>query len=267
MQLIGCEVLRKEGVRLLEAAGVQVEPVWLEMGLHDQPALLAKALQEHIDRAAASKNFDAIILLYGLCSKAVVGVTARDIPLIMLRVHDCISMYLGSADRYQTEHESEPGTYWFSRGFLDRREGNEDDGGAADISGPQEYLPAKREVLYKEYCENYGEDNAEYLMETLVDGWRKNYKRVVLLADQGEDEGAACAEDRLRVRQMAEENNWRYEEREVDFRLLKMLIGGKWSEEEFLIVPPGQTIIATHDENIVGCQNCAAAEQGCNKKS
>ncbi|MBK8050203.1 MAG: DUF1638 domain-containing protein [Anaerolineales bacterium] len=69
-----------------------------------------------------SGAYDAIILAYGLCGASTAQLIARHTPIVMPRAHDCITLYLGSRDRYQAEFEKHPGTYWYSADYLERQE-------------------------------------------------------------------------------------------------------------------------------------------------
>lgn len=72
---------------------------YLEIQQHNYPKTLSKNIQKEIDR---TKNATKIIILYGLCGNALLEIKARDIPLVLVRVHDCLSVLLGSKKRYHT---------------------------------------------------------------------------------------------------------------------------------------------------------------------
>ena len=72
-KVIACATVIEEMLPLM--APDQAHEV-LDFGLHLQPDQLKDALQGAID--AASTSFDTIILGYGLCSMAVVGLTANN---------------------------------------------------------------------------------------------------------------------------------------------------------------------------------------------
>ena len=69
--------------------------------------------------AAAAPKVGTIILGYGLCSRAVVGLRAEGCTLVVPRVDDCIAIFLGSGDAYRTQHCSEPGTYYLTKGWIE----------------------------------------------------------------------------------------------------------------------------------------------------
>ena len=56
----------------------------LDFGLHLVPGKLKETLQEAVDASCA--DFDTILLGYGLCSLAIVGLKAPDCTLVMPRV-------------------------------------------------------------------------------------------------------------------------------------------------------------------------------------
>jgi hypothetical protein len=79
----------------------------------DKPPLLRDLLQVEIDAAsAAGQQYDAVVLAYGLCGGATAGIEARGVPVVLPRAHDCITLFLGGRDRYDTEFAAHPGTYW-----------------------------------------------------------------------------------------------------------------------------------------------------------
>lgn len=252
-KLFSCEVMREEITWLLNELKLNdaIDVDWLEMGLHQEPEKLNRELAKRI-AACEGQAYDAILLMFGLCSNATGGLAPpSDSRLVIPRVHDCISIYLGSSGRYLSEHAREPGTYWFSRGFLHRPDGvGIEEGGLGTGFGGEDENGKRLTVaeLRRKYIEEYGEDNAEYLMEVLVDSWKANYKRAVFL-DWADNPTAA--EDKKRVADYAAENNWEFVPMDVDLRLLRGLLTGDWPDGEFAVVPPGQRLLATGDNAIV----------------
>lgn len=248
-RLIACKVLDEEVKGLMRLLGKEdaLDVSYLEMGLHDQPERLKRELAQQV-ADCSGKGYEAVLLLYGLCSNAIAGLAApADSPLIIPRAHDCMTLFLGSARKYAAEHAAEAGTYWFARGFLHREEGNAMDAGFMGLGGESEYSPARREEIRRKYVEEYGEDNADYLMEVLVDSWRRNYRRAVFLrGDYPEAEA-----DAGKVAAFAKENDWRYEEMPVDLRLVRGLLEGTWPEGDFLRVDPGMKVVASHEAGVV----------------
>ncbi len=76
--------------------------VFLEQSLHRTPKKMAPIIQAEVDKAEP-QDWDYIVLGYGLCSNGIVEVKAKRQPIVIPRVHDCISLFLGSHERYMEE--------------------------------------------------------------------------------------------------------------------------------------------------------------------
>lgn len=88
--VIGCSVLRRE----IEAAlGDQPDFKfnWLEDQLHNVPETLHEKVQSAID---AETGADRIYLLYGHCGQALTGIQAKNCPVVLPKVEDCIDVLL-----------------------------------------------------------------------------------------------------------------------------------------------------------------------------
>ena len=255
-KVFACEVMRDEAEHLMRLVGTEnrFECEWMEMGLHEKPEKLHAALVEKI-AACEGRGYAAILLLFGLCSRATDGLTPpSDSRLVIPRVHDCIPLFLGSAKTFYREHAAEAGTFWFSRGWLHRSDGGtpEFSGLGAGVEGFNE--DGKRKTVAEvrqEFIEKYGEENAEYLMETLMDSWKKNYTRAVYLEWEP---NPLRADDVDYVRSYAEKNDWKFQTMPVDLRMLRTLLEGPWPEDEFVTVLPGQKLAATNDDWALCCQ-------------
>ncbi len=98
----------------------------------------------------------------------------KNIPLVIPRAHDCITLLLGSREAYSQQQNDHPGTYWYSQDYLERsnRYGESMALGSGAITDQQN--------LYDLYVEKYGQENADYLIETM-NNWQKHYDRAVLV--------------------------------------------------------------------------------------
>ena len=235
---ITCSALARSIYAIAAETPATVSVQLLDQGLHERPKNLREQLQAQID-AVPADTYDAILLVYGICGTSTVGLTARDVPLIMPRAHDCVTLYLGSREQYQEEFDAEPGTYWYSRDYLERSTPS-----GASSGGLGAFSPTPNDELYEEYVAKYGEKNAQYLIEMMT-GWAQHYKRAVFI-DTGSGESEKY--EQIAIDQ-AKENSWQFKRLQGNRRLLKMLLYGDWSEEEFLTVPPGYAIrqMATDD--------------------
>ena len=203
------------------AAVVTVEV--FAQGLHDQPGRLRSVLQDRID-ATDPDGADAILLAYGLCGGATAGLVATSVPLVMARAHDCITLHLGSRERYDREFAACPGTYWMSRDFLERN--RRGDVATLGVS-PQGF---------QDLVERHGADNAAYLSE-VMQGWAASYQRLVYL----EGEVAEPADYRAEALRKAERWGLEVQTRRPDHRLMAGLLSGDWGPE-FLVVAPGSRV-------------------------
>jgi hypothetical protein len=95
-RLIACATVIEEMLAFLPE---DVSSEVLDFGLHLRPAELKKALQAKIDES--SGQAEVLLLGYGLCSMAVVGLHATTAYLVVPRVDDCIAIFLGSCDAYK----------------------------------------------------------------------------------------------------------------------------------------------------------------------
>jgi hypothetical protein len=158
---------------------------------------------------------------------------------VLPRAHDCVTIFLGSRDRYQRENAATPGTYWFTEDNLNRGDALKGwllgDGGRADGI----------EATYREYVEKYGEENADYLMEAMG-AWQSHYERGAFL-----DSGLAPDDDAAqRARQEAEGRGWRFERVMSDLTLIERLLNGDW-DDDYLVVQPGQQVAMSYDDDVV----------------
>ena len=54
------------------------------------------------------------------------------------------------------------------------------------------------------------------------------------------------------VRRICTEKGWRYDELPGDLSLLQKMVDGDWPDSDFLVVQPGQKVVATFDERVIG---------------
>lgn len=188
-----------------------VEYETLDYGLHVNPDELRKAIQAKID---ASNNGTGIILLgYGLCSRAVVGLRSENCTLVVPRMDDCIGIFLGSREAYLKQMFAEPGTYYLTKGWIE--------------AGDNPF------GLYDQMVERYGIEKTEWLIKRML----KNYTRLVFI-DTGQYEVDYYREY---SKKMAHRYDLRFEEISGSTSLVKKMIHGPW-DEDLVVVSPGQTI-------------------------
>lgn len=235
-RLIACEIAYRELCLCVAQARAVVDLDFLRKGLHDiETGRMRAAIQERID-VCDGELYAAVLLGYGLCNNGVVGLVARDVPIVIPRGHDCITFFMGSKERYRAYFDSHPGTFYLTSGWCERDFADDEEGVTVQLGINR---------TYEEYVEQYGEENARFIMESLG-GWEKSYSRVTYI-EMGLDGGSRYEQE---ARAGAEENGWEFERIEGKWGLLKNLAGGAWDDEAFLVVPPGCRIEATGDETI-----------------
>jgi len=187
--------------------------VFLEQSLHRVPQKMRPIIEEEIDRAD-HQDWDYILLGYGLCSNGILGLRAQRHPIVIPRVHDCISFFLGSPERYLEEHKKEPGTYYLTRGWIEE--------GKSPLG------------IYEEYCERQGEEIAQWAIKEEF----KNYTRMVLV-DTGLN---ICDAHRKHARENARFLGLRYEEMKGSLEFFEKMVQGSWGRQ-FIILKPGQEVV------------------------
>lgn len=223
LQFIACKVLQKEAYLCAARSKNTVDVVLMEQGLHLYPDKLRCEVQKTLDRTSdiQGRDYDASLLGYGLCSNGITGLSAK-IPIVVPRGHDCITLLLGSKEKYKEYFDSHRGVYWYSPGWIE----------TSTQPGKERY-----ERTLREYKEKYGQDNAEYLMN-MEQNWMKEYNWAAYI-DWG---FANSQEEKEYTRHCAEYLGWKYDELKGDQCLMQRFVDGVWNENEFLIIRPGEKI-------------------------
>ena len=173
----------------------------LDFGLHLIPDNLKKILQQTIDDNCV--KYDTLILGYGLCSMAIVGLQTRNCTLVIPRVDDCIAIFLGSKKAYSEQAQKEPGTYYLTKGWIE----------VSDTPFEE----------YKRMVEQFGEERADRIMGLIL----KHYTRLAYI-----DTGQSDQEQyRDYARKTANKFNLRFEEIPGSDTLIRKLLFGPWDEE------------------------------------
>jgi len=243
LKCLSCEALTRLVYLCASQSPHLVDVELFRIGLHNEPLTLRAQLQARIDAIVEQPHdYEAIVLAYGLCGQATAGLVAREIPLVIPRAHDCITLFLGSRARYQDQFENHPGTYWYALDYIQRRDNSSTTlalGSGLDTTNIQS--------LYDDYVEKYGQDNADYLME-VMGAWQTHYQRAVYIdmdvGDGSEIEAQTEAE--------ATRRGWTFERLAGNLVLVRRLLNGDW-EKDFLVIQPGEQITMAYDDEVVSC--------------
>lgn len=246
-KFLGCEILYREACHLAAVGPNVVDVEFLAKGLHDlETKDMAARVQAAIDAVDPAKGYEAVLLGYARCNDGLVGVRAREIPLVIPKAHDCITLLFGSRATFRAYFDANPGTFYKSTGWVERDPNEYLDRPAYGTNGVMKNLGLTE--TYDELVAKHGKENADYIIETLG-GWEKAYSRLCYI------EMGLCDESAFqgRARQLAEQHGWAYEQKKGDLSLLRKLFLGQW-DEDFVVIPPGGHIIPRNDENILGTQ-------------
>ncbi|MBL7077526.1 MAG: DUF1638 domain-containing protein [Kiritimatiellae bacterium] len=242
LKLIACEVFTREICTCVARTPHPVDLEFTPKDAHNDADVLRRLLQERINVAGTSeRHYDAIALCLGLCGNSTVGLVSPSIPLVIPRVHDCCALFLGSQEMWKQHFGDAPSTPFSSVGYMEH--GGElirDDGNMSQHLGISQ--------SYEEFVEQYGEENAAYLWETLNPKHTPGEDDRVVFIDipesPGQEQLAAC-------RKRAEEQGKTFVKLDGSVALIRDLVDGNWDESRFLVVPPGHTVAAVYDYDTV----------------
>lgn len=207
--VLACAVMEKE---VRQFGNGKVEFKYFDYGLHRTPENMSKALQTEIDQAE-DKNYKGIIIGYGLCGNGIVGLHSRKHLLVIPRIHNCITLFLGSAEAYRVQSAENPGTYYLTPGWIEK--------GQPPLS------------KFRSYAQSYDEETAKWVLHEEM----KHYIRIALI-----DTGVYPME---LYRSVAKENaeflGVVFEELQGSPQLFRELICGP-RERNFLILERGQSV-------------------------
>ncbi|MDR1175652.1 MAG: DUF1638 domain-containing protein [Treponema sp.] len=207
--IVACETLKQELLAAMEKCGCDYPVTWIDAGKHTWPDKLRVSVQEAIDGIPPS--LETVLLLFGFCGNAMVGIEARDHRLVMPKAADCIPLFIGSRkerDVYGTR------TYFFTEGYLNS-------GGSAVTDASKIY-------------ERYGEEDGLYILKKMLG----HYQDFAVVDTGVFDVGAA----RARVENFAEPLGIPVKLIPGSLRFIGALLAGGWRGDSFLVLEPGGKI-------------------------
>ncbi|MCX8065440.1 MAG: DUF1638 domain-containing protein [Candidatus Hydrogenedentes bacterium] len=228
--VISCHVLWREIAYYSSQLPHSYNFCFLEQGLHDSPELLQQIIQDKVEEFD-TESYDAILIGYGLCGKGLASLKAGRVPLVVVRAHDCITLFLGSRKRYKEYFSKHPGTYWFTPGWIEDN----------IMPGPDRDS-AVREI----FRETYGEENVEFIIKSM-ENWKNNYDTAVYI-----DLGIGNRDwAREYTKKCANYMGWKYKEMKGDPSLLLRWLFGNWSNSnDFLVLEPGEKLVPTFNDEV-----------------
>ena len=235
-RVIACEIYFREICKLASECENLLDIEFLRKGLHDiETKAMQAELQKAIDDTEPGK-YDAILLAYGRCNNGVAGLYTKDSPLVIPRSHDCIGVFMGGCSKYREYFDQHPGTFYRTSGWTER-----------------DYVPQDSlmnnlglNLSRQEIVDKYGEENAQYIMDTMGN-WSDKYQYLAYI-DMGLDIDKKYAE---LAKEEAEEKGLEYITITGDLSLLKNLLDGRWDEKNFVVVEASKKLITDETGNIL----------------
>ena len=206
-KIIACQTVGEELQTLLPDGFVLS---LLDFGLHRTPETLRIELQEAID--ATNEDVGTILLGYGMCANAIIGLHARQFRLVIPKADDCIALFLGSQTEYLRQFHATPGTYYLTKGWIE--------------CGDDPYTE------YRALRKKYGHEKAFRVTMKYI----ANYTRLALI-NTGNYNTATYQKYAAMV---ADYFDLTYEEIPGSTALLENLVDGNW-DDDFVVVEPGKT--------------------------
>ncbi|ADL07552.1 DUF1638 domain-containing protein [Thermosediminibacter oceani] len=208
--VLACQTIYDELNLAIKETRCEYPVIWLDSEYHLDPDRLRSKLQQEID---SQKNVDNIILAYGFCGNAILGLTASTANLIFPKTDDCISLLLSKPGELKRSKDA----YYLTRGW---------------INSPRSFM-----MDYKYALERYGEEKAIKIFRYML----KNYNKLILI-DTGAYNVADCLNEAQKIAEIA---GLELIIEKGDLWLLKKMLTGPY-DDNFCIVNRGEKVNIAH---------------------
>ena len=212
--ILACNTIRGEVEEAVAKTGCPHDIIWIESGLHLVPDSLRKRMQEALNEI---KEVSRVLLAFGFCGNAVVGLTTGDYKLVIPKVDDCITLLLGSKENREN-CTRQGGVYFLTKGWLE---------GEANI--------------WKEYqtvLDRFGSERTQLIFKKIF-----AYYKFLGLIDTGAYDLPGLVPH---AREIATTLELQLVTIEGTDRYLRHLLSGPWDDESFVVIPPFTTIELSH---------------------
>ena len=207
--IIACETLREELSLIMDARNCSYPVVWVDAGKHIWPDKLRSAIQEALN--ALPPSCTTALALFGFCGNAMVGIRSPSQVLVLPRAADCIPLFLGSRAARKAAGAR---TYFFTEGYL-RSAGN--------IA-----------TEFKEAASRRGKTHALRVVKMMMEHYRN-----IAVIDTGAFDPARVLDA---LADLSQTLDIPVSVIPGNLRLINALLAGDWNRDEFLVVPPGETV-------------------------
>lgn len=203
--ILACQTLADELQSAVVETGCSHSIIWVESGLHRSIKSLHLRLQQELNSIG---NAEQVLLAFGFCGNALLGIKAPNFRLIFPRVDDCITLLLGPQEK-----SKKTGTYYMTRGWLEY-----------ENNIWQEY---------QELVNRYGQAKADRVFKVMLAGYQK-----LAVIDTG---GYSLKGFLGKSAGVAEALGLKHQVVPGTLRYLKKLLTGPW-DDEFVVIEPGETV-------------------------
>jgi hypothetical protein len=215
--IVACETLKQELELVMRNRNCSWPVIWIDSARHAWPEKLRAAIQEAIMSLPPSCT---VLLLFGFCGNAVVGIEAGTHTLILPRVADCIPLFIGSREEREAYGTD---TYFFTEGYI-----NSGGSVASDSS---------------KVIERYGEKRGLSILKKMLGHYRS-----FAVIDTGTFNVNTV---RARVEHFANQIEIPVRVIPGNLRIIETLLSGNWQAGDFLTVSSG-TVISFEDSLSAG---------------
>lgn len=231
IKIIGCSVFKNKLEEILEKNSLKFDVEFISMKNHLDPEKLKDKIRDEIIKAENDPNnkYKKIILLYGLCGNSTVGLSST-LPLVIPKVHDCCSIFLGSSKQFYELFETKLSSEWYTSDYLEEMEKIKEE----DPNFNMAYTTLKLEYLINKY----GEDNGNYLYETFT----AMEKEIIFIKTSNKN-------DEANIKKLSKQY-CSLEIMEGGFQLLNDIVMERYNEE-ILYLNSGEKICCTYDINVI----------------
>lgn len=147
--VISCESNRPELEKINNITSCHYPFYILDAKYHDRPDKLKQELQSVLNDI---RDVDAVLLAMGYCGNALTGIRAGNFRIIIPKVDDCLTLFLGSLEKRQAVENTER-TFFLTKGWLD----------------------SERNILrqYSSLQKRYGKESAAFVYRTMFEHYEK----------------------------------------------------------------------------------------------
>lgn len=236
LALISCMIFSREVNYLIAKSDNIIHSFWLEKNLHDYPDELQTNIQYTInliealnERNIENKQFDAIVLGYGLCSNGILGLTSKTLPIIAPKCVDCMALFLGSNQKYTYLTHTYKQISWYNKAWIENSFVPSTETYEVDDDLNPNALQSIDDILFAELEALNNKQYAVFIKSKIFDD----------------------SELQAFIEKTAKFFKWEFIKVDGDMSYFRALLSGKWDDRLFLTCPPEHIIAFNKKTNSI----------------